>query len=204
MRDVTAVPRILVILGAALLVACDRGDHPKADTALTKAVEAIGAATDSAAGRLAGREYTNAELTGLLHSYDADEIEVGELAQTKATDPQVRAFAKRIVGEHRALDTEVHSTAQRLQLSTAKVDIEDLAEDHRKGMEELNGKAKGRDFDDAFLEHEIKMHKKVLDEIEDSLGRNRNTELRPLLEKARDGIRAHLTAAEDLRKKITA
>ncbi len=42
----------------------------------------------------------------------------------------------------------------------------------------------------------------ALDEVEDALRRNRNQELRPLLEKARDGLRAHLTAAEELERKL--
>jgi hypothetical protein len=42
----------------------------------------------------------------------------------------------------------------------------------------------------------------VLDEVEDALQRNRNPEIRPLLEKVRDGIRAHLSRAEELEKKF--
>lgn len=205
MRVVTGMRRVLGIFSAALLVACNRGDRANVDTALTQAVDAIGAVADSAAGRLAGREYSNAELTGFLHTYNTAEVEVGQMARTKASDPGVRAFAQRIVADHRALEAEVTRTSQGLNVTPAiREDIEDLTEDHQKGMQELNGKAKGREFDEAFLEHEIKMHKKVLDEIEDSLGRNRNPELRPLLEKARDGVRSHLTTAEELEKKFGA
>ncbi len=71
-------------------------------------------------------------------------------------------------------------------------------------MRELNEKASGKPFDEAFLEHEIRMHKVVLDEIEDTLGRNRNPELKPVLEKARDGIKARLTRAEELEKRVSA
>jgi len=71
-------------------------------------------------------------------------------------------------------------------------------------MQELNGKESGRPFDEAYLEHEIRMHKAVLDEIEDTLGRNRNPELKAVLEKAREGIKAHLTRAEELEKKVSA
>ena len=194
----------LAMLTATLLVACAR-ERAETDTALTKAVEAIGAATDSAAGRLAGREYTNAELAAFLQKYDAAEIEIGQLALTKATDAGVRAFAQQIITDHRALDKEVASTIQQLNVTPAlPEDEEDLTEDHQKGMQELNAKAKGKEFDEAFVEHEIAMHKKVIDEVEDALGRNRNPELKALLEKARAGLRAHLTTAETLEKKFGA
>ncbi|HKG90720.1 MAG TPA: DUF4142 domain-containing protein [Gemmatimonadaceae bacterium] len=199
-----------VALAAALVTllgGCKRGDRERAaaeaDTALTRAGKAVGSAADTVAGRVAGREYTNAELVGLVNAFNDAEVEIGQMAQTKATDAQVRQFAQRIVGEHRALKTEVTSAAQRLSLTpVVPEDDEDLREDHQKGMQDLNGKAKGKEFDEAFLEHEIKMHKKVLDEVEDALGRNRNPEIRPVLEQARTGIRAHLTTAEELEKKF--
>ena len=203
MRYTTGTRNVLAIVGAALVVGCERGDRADVDTALTKAVEALGAATDSAAGRLAGREYSNAELAAFLNTYNDAEIEMGQMAQTKATDPEVRAFAQEIVTAHRALKTEVTSTAQRLNVTPAIAgDIENVTERHQENLRALTDKARGREFDEAFLEHEIRMHKSVLDEIEDALGRNRNTELNALLEKARDGIRAHLTKAEELEKKV--
>jgi putative membrane protein len=195
--------RILAIFSAAALVACNRGDRADVDTALTKSVDAIGAVADSAAGRLAGREYSNAELAGFLHTYNAAEVEIGQMALTKATDPGVRAFAQRIITDHRALEAEVTKTSRELNVTPGiGGDIEDVTEDHQKGMQDLNAKAKGREFDEAFLEHEIRMHRKVLDEVEDSIGRNRNPELRPLLEKAQAGLKSHLTTAEELEKKF--
>lgn len=196
--------RLALASAIVLTSACDR-DRAAAetDTALERAADALTGAADSAAGRLAGREYTNGELTGLVNAYNDAEIEIGEMAQTKATDTAVRNFARSIVADHRALKTEVTNTVQRLTITpVVPEDDEDLREDHQKGMSDLNGKAKGREFDEAFLEHEIAMHKKVLDEVEDALGRNRNQEIRTLLERARDSLRAHLTRAEELEKKF--
>jgi putative membrane protein len=190
-----------LIMAALALGACNRADRAAVDTALATARDTVGAA----AGRLAGAEYTNPELAGFLDAYNDAEIQIGEMAQTKATDPQVRDFARRIIGEHRALKTEVTSTAQRLSLTpTMPAADEGLKSDHAEGMRNLEARARGREFDEAFLEHEIKMHKKVLDEVEDALQRNRNQEIRPLLEKARDGLRAHLRTAEELEKKFGA
>ncbi len=187
------------IIAFTLLAACHRGDRAAVDTALGTAGDTIGAV----AGRVAGQEYSSAELVGFLNIYNDAEVEIGQMAETKATDPQVRDFARRVVGEHRALKTEVSSTTQRLNLApTMPAADEGLKSDHAEGMRDLNAKAKGREFDEAFLEHEIKMHKKVLDEVEDALQRNRNQDIRPLLEKARDGIRGHLRTAEELEKKF--
>jgi len=194
---------VAALSSAALLGACNRGERATVDTAVTDTGGAIAAGVDTVASRVAGREYTNAELVAFINAYNDAEVEVGRMAQTKATDAQVRAFARRIVGEHQALKTDVTSTAKQANVTPAMPDDdEDLTKDHQDGMRDLNGKAKGKEFDEAFLEHEIKMHKKVLDEVDDALGRNRNPEIRPLLEKARTGLSAHLKAAEDLEKKF--
>jgi putative membrane protein len=188
---------------AVLVGACNRADRAEVDTALGQATQAVTTAVDSVAGRVGGQEYTNAELVGFVNAYNDAEVEVGQLAQTKATDTQVRDFARRIASEHRALKTEVTNAAQRLNIApTMPTADENLPEDHQAGMRDLAALAKGRDFDRAFVKHEVKMHKKVLDEVEDALRRNRNQEIRPVLEKARDGIRAHLTTAEELERKL--
>jgi putative membrane protein len=196
---------VIAAVGAVLLGACNRGDRAEVDTALGKAGEVAGAAVDTVAGRVGGQEYTNAELVGFINAYNDAEVEIGQLAQTKATDTQVRDFARRIVSEHRALKTEVTNAAQGLSLTpTMPTADENLPEDHQAGMQDLRNRARGREFDERFLEHEIRMHKKVLDEVEDALRGNRNQELRPVLEKARDGIRGHLRTAEELEKKFGA
>lgn len=200
----TGTRRTLAIFSAALAVAaCDSGDRAEVDTALANAVEAIGAATDSAAGRLAGREYTNAEFAAFLTTYSDAEIEMAQMAQSKATDAEVRAFARELVTSHRAMKTEVANTAKQNNVTPSiAADDEALTEEHQEGMKDLNGRARGAEFDEAYLEHEISMHRRVLDVIEDALDDNRNAEMQPLLVKTRDGIRAHLTKAEELEKKF--
>ena len=190
-----------IIAGSA--IACDAEDRANVDSGLTKAVEAIAEATDSAAGRIVGREYSNTELLGFINAMNDAEVEMGEMARPKATDAEVRAFAQRIVADHRALKTEVATSGRELNLTPAAPDDDDdLREDHEEGMRDLREKAQGREFDEAFLEHEISMHRKALGQIEDALEDNRNPELRSLLEKARAGIRAHLQTAEQLEKKF--
>jgi putative membrane protein len=207
---------VLAATALALLGACTRGDRERAaaeaDTAAARTGAAldtagarVGAAVDTVGGRVAGREYTNAELLGFVNAYNDAEVEIGRMAETRATDAQVREFARRIIREHRALKTEVTNAARQQNVTpTVPAADEDLREDHQEGMRDLQGKTRGREFDEAFLEHEIRMHKKVLDEVEDALGRNRNPEIRTVLERARDGLRAHLTTAEELEKKFGA
>jgi putative membrane protein len=197
--------RILAIVAtAAWLGACDRGDRETAMAEMDSALDTARARLDTAVGRV-GREYSDAELTGFVNAFNDAEVEVGQLAATKATDAEVKALASQIVRDHRALKADINRTVQQLNITaTVPEDDEDLAEDHQAGMRDLQAKAKGAEFDEAFLEHEIRMHRKVLDEVKDAIGRSQSADMRTLLEKARDGIQAHLTRAEELEKKFGA
>lgn len=196
---------LAIVATAAIFGACDRGDRETAMAEIDTAVDAARAQVDTAAGRLASREYSDAELTGLLNVFNDAEIEVGKLGTSRATDAEVKALAARIVREHEALRIEVNRAARQLNLTpAAPEDDEDLAEDHQAGMRDLRGKTKGAEFDEAFLEHEIRMHRKLLDEVKDAVGRSQSADMRTLLEKARDGIERHLTTAEELEKKFGA
>jgi putative membrane protein len=197
--------RILALIAtAAWLGACDRGDRETAMAEMDSALDTAKARLDTAVGRL-GREYSDAELTGFVNEFNDAEVEIGQLAASKATDAQVKAFASQIVRDHRALKADVNRTVQRLNITpTVPEDDEDLAEDHQAAMQDLRAKAKGAAFDEAFVEHEIRMHRKVLDEVKDAIGRSQSADMRTLLEQARDGLQAHLTKAEELEKKFGA
>jgi len=204
-RAIRQVQMASVIVLALVATACTSRDRAEADSVVERAGETVGSAVDTLAGRIAGREYTNTELLGFIDAYNDAEIEIGKSVQPKLTNPEVKAFAQRIVTEHTALKAEVGKAAQSLNLTpTVPNADEDLREDHQKAMREFGEQARGKDFDEKFLEHEIMMHKKILDEIDDALGRTMNEAIRPVLEKARAGVRAHLTAAEELEKKFGA
>jgi putative membrane protein len=195
---------LAIVATAALLGACDRGDRETAMAEIDTALDTAKARLDTAVGRL-GREYTDAELTGFLNAFSDAQVEVGQLAMSMATDVQVKTYSSRIVRDHQALKTDVNRTVQQLNLTpTVPEDDENLAEDHQAGMRDLRAKARGAEFDEAFLEHEIRMHRKMLDEVKDAIGRSQSADMRALLEKARDGIQGHLTTAEDLEKKFGA
>jgi putative membrane protein len=195
---------LLAATMTALAVGCGDGDRV-IDEDLTQAVESLAASVDSAAGDLMGGDYSDTELVGLIDVANDAEIEMGTLAQTKATDPQVREFARRIIADHRALKTRASGMAENLNLTAELPDeAEDLREDHQEAMRDLEKEAKGADFDKAFIAHEVRMHRRVLDEVEDALARNESSQLKPLLEQAKAGLQAHLNTAEELDRKLNA
>ena len=66
----------------------------------------------------------------------------------------------------------------------------------------LNSTAKGKDFDKAYIDDEVKVHKAVLDLATKAAGQTQNAELKNLIQKAAPVIQGHLTKAESIQKTL--
>lgn len=190
----------LSISSAALIGACAKSD----DVAISDTLVGDTTAVPSVETGAVDREYTDGELFALIDLVNDGSIEVAKLAQTKATNAEVKAFARKVASEHGALNKETAAMATKMNLTlTLPENDEDIAENHVDGLKDLTDKPKGEEFDEGYVEHEIKMHKTIIDEVKDALERpNLNAETQAFLQKALTGFQAHLQAAEAIEKKF--
>ncbi|MDQ3518868.1 MAG: DUF4142 domain-containing protein [Gemmatimonadota bacterium] len=190
----------LVVSSAALIGACARSD----DVAVSDTLVGDTTVVPNMEAGTVSKEYSDSELFGLIDLVNDGSIEVSKLAQTKATNAEVKAFARKIVTEHTALNKETAAMASKMNLTLAiPENDEDIAESHVDGMKDLTDKPRGEEFDEGYIEHEIKMHKTIIDEVKDALERpNQNAETQAFLQKALTAFEAHLQAAETIEKKF--
>lgn len=181
---------IVTMLGFA---ACRDAGYTDRDTA------AVVTDTTAVGGNV--EAYSDANAVAFIQTVNTGEIEAAALAKTKATDPELKAFARQLETDHTALKNEVAETAQRLGLSATATD-EDVLEEHQAAMKDLNEAQAGKDFDGAFINEAVKAHKKALDTIDDAIDKTQNAEFKALLQKARGAIDAHLKRAEELDKRV--
>jgi putative membrane protein len=196
MRNTMRAFKILssILIVSSVTTACERQPDAAVDTAVG-AVDSVARATVN--------EYTEPELLGLLNEGERGYVEASQFAQTRATDPEVKAFARQIISNHKPLTADISSTAKTLNVTPViPTNDEDVVEDRVEGMTQLRAKPVGKEFDEAYLEYEIRMHKKILDEVNDALGRNQRAEIRTLLEKLRTSLQSDLQRAEELEKKF--
>jgi putative membrane protein len=157
--------------------------------------------TDTTAVGGAVEPYSDANAVAFLQTVNTGEIEAAQLAKTKATDPEIKAFARQMETDHTAMKNEVAQAAQRLGLSATATD-EDVLEDHQEDMRALNEANRGNDFDDKYIDEQVKAHRGALEEIDDAIERTQNAEFKALLQKARGSVDGHLKRAEELDKKV--
>jgi putative membrane protein len=127
----------------------------------------------------------------------------GELAASRGTSEQVKAFARRMVQDHGSANQQATQLAQRLGVTPAdNAASGELKTDADQHAQQLQGMS-GAEFDRAYIEHEVQMHQRVLDALDQQLIPNaRNPELRQLLETVRPTIQSHLEQARQIQSAL--
>lgn len=88
------------------------------------------------------------------------EIEIGKLAQTKSTNPEVKKFGKMLVDEHTKSASEVSALAKAKNFTLPTSLTEEGQDEYKK----LNEKS-GLDFDKKFADIMIDGHEKAIDKL---------------------------------------
>ena len=153
------------------------------------------AETEANRGQLSASDYkfaTSAARGGQM------EVDLGNLAVQKSTDPQVQNFGRHMAQEH-------SKAGERLKDLVAKNGATlpaDLANDQR-DLDRLN-KLSGRDFDKAYMDYMVRDHKSDLKEFERAAKNTDNIDLRAFAAEMTSVIQEHLKMAEDVQARTKA
>jgi putative membrane protein len=157
---------------------------------------------DSAAGSLVKRGgWTPASIVAFANAASNGEIREGELASRKATNAQVKRFARQIVADHRTMMSDLKALASKMNVTpdTTADDVHDLVKHSNDDLKDLTDKKAGLDWDRDYIDKQINDHKDVLDKLQDAAKNTTDADLRAALEKATGKVQEHLTKAQDLK-----
>lgn len=146
---------------------------------------------------------TDAQIAKIALGANSADSAAGELAKTRGTDANVKAFAQRMITDHTAANQEATQLATSANLTPEDSDMSrDMQKDADDNLQKLQGLS-GKDFDKAYIDHEVDMHQHVLDDLDKNLIPNaQNAQLKQLLEKIRPTIDSHLQQARQIQEKI--
>ncbi len=162
---------------------------------------AAAAMRDDTAGPAAAG-LTDANIVALLDEANQADSAAGAYAIGKAANPEVKAFAKLMMGEHHALRLQGQQLAKKLNVTPQLPANDPLKPAAEAEMAALKAAPKGPQFDRTYIEQEIAIHKAVLDLAEQAHGAAQNQELKALIEQAKPVIEKHLERAEEIQKKL--
>lgn len=128
---------------------------------------------------------------------DINEIKLSQLAEQKATNPAVKAFAEKMVSEHTKMFKSMAPFADKWGITVAT----DLDDDHKDEYKKLSGLS-GADFDKEYIDAMVSDHAKALDLFTDEAKDTKDAKLRAVVLKGKTMIAAHKNMAYDLKKNL--
>jgi putative membrane protein len=191
-----AIAFVIVTLAAG---ACSKKEK-YADTTVIAApgdTSGIAAATPTPMGT-----WTDENIFALLDEANMSDSAAGAIAATKGTASAVRDFGKLMMRDHHQLRARGEALAKKMKITLATPSDDPVMSDSQKHTDVLNSTAKGKDFDKAYIDGEVDIHKKVLEMAVKAAGQTQNTELKNLIQKAAPVIQGHLDRAEAIQKAL--
>ncbi|MFD1605673.1 DUF4142 domain-containing protein [Flavobacterium artemisiae] len=125
------------------------------------------------------------------------EIEIGKLAQTKSTNPEVQKFGKMLVDEHTKSASEVSALAKTKNFTLPTT----LTEEGKDEYNKLNEKS-GVDFDKKFADMMIDGHEKAIDKLQKASKDATDEDVKLWATNNIAGLTAHLEHAKLLKQKL--
>ncbi|MES2392428.1 MAG: DUF4142 domain-containing protein [Acidobacteriota bacterium] len=126
-----------------------------------------------------------------------NEIKLSELAEQKATAPEVKAFAHKMVVEHKALAASMKPYAD-----AWKIDGPTGPDaDHQAEWDKLNGLS-GAEFDKEYMNCMQKDHHDALNLFEKEAATTSDAKFKQTVMKGKSAVAAHTHMADDLGAKL--
>jgi len=191
---------LALVLGAALaLAACKKNDeYAASDTGMKDTGAAMAPDTTAPA---AAATLSDANIVYILDNANMLDSAAGAVAATKGTNSEVRDFGKRMMRDHHSLRQQGQDLAKKLNVTPEAPANDDSKASYDKTMSMLNGAAKGKDFDKAYIDNEVTYHQAVLQTATTAMNQAQNAELKNLIQKAAPAIQAHLDMAKGIQDK---
>lgn len=151
----------------------------------------------SAASAVAGAKtsHRDREFVEMAVNGGKAEITMAQMAQQRATDPQVKAFAEKMATDHGKANDELAKIASSQGFM---LPADGKGEDHReheRAAKKLD-KLSGSEFDKAYMKHMVEDHKKDVKAFEKAAKSADNAELKGFASRTLPTLQAHLKLAQ--------
>ncbi len=125
------------------------------------------------------------------------EVELGQMASTKASSPQVRQFAARMVKDHGAANDELLSLAK-----TKGVSLSTQLDDRRRSTIARLRNLSGPTFEREYLHQMVKDHREDVSRFEHEAGSDPDADLKAFAQRTLPIVRQHLELAETAQRSV--
>lgn len=121
------------------------------------------------------------------------EVQLAQLALTKATSPKVKEFAQSMVDDHSKANEELKGLAQTKNITLPSA----LSEEKQKDYNDLAEKS-GADFDKAYSDYMVKDHKDDVDKFKKAAENAKDADIKMWAANKVPVLEHHLSMAESM------
>lgn len=146
---------------------------------------------------------TDANIAAIVVGANNIDISAGKIALDRASDPQVREFAQRMVTDHQGVLDAAVELVTRLGVTPQNNDLvytlSKQSTDHEARLKNLTGK----EFDRVYIDHEVAYHEAVIGVVKTQLIPGaENQELRDMLTSVLPAFDAHLAHSKKVQASL--
>jgi putative membrane protein len=129
---------------------------------------------------------------------DVNEIKLSQLAETKASSPQTKAFAKKMVTDHQMLEVKMKPFADAAGLTPPT----DVDSEHQAELDKLNGLS-GADFDKEYMSAMAMDHHKALDAFTTEESTTKDAKFKATVKEGKEIVARHTKMADAMQTKMS-
>jgi putative membrane protein len=165
--------------------------------AMVGAAMLIPATGARAQGQAQGPSDSDKTFLAFAAQADQNEIAVSQVAEQKATNPDVKAFAQKVVREHKQMTASMKPFAQKWGITPPM----GPDADHQKEIDKLKGMS-GADFDKEYMDAMVSDHTAALDKFNTEVNDTKDPAFKKAVTEGKNKVAAHKNMAYDLKKKL--
>jgi putative membrane protein len=125
------------------------------------------------------------------------EVELGKIAEQKATNPRVKKFAEMMVMDHSKANEELMSLAKVKNITLPKT----CGPDEQKTINDLSKKS-AKDFDKAYVDDMVSDHKKDVKKFQDAIKDAKDPDVKAFATKTLPVLQTHLDSITAIQKSM--
>jgi putative membrane protein len=125
------------------------------------------------------------------------EVKLGQIALERASDPQVKAFAQRMLDDH------TRAKAELAHLAVAKhIELPDDVETKQQAMADRLGSLSGSNFDRAYVDAMLDDHEEDVEHFKHKASTTQDAAIKAWVSRTLPTLETHLRLARDLHDRL--
>lgn len=188
---------VLGLFCLSTLVACD-SDRRTAQNEGYQDTTASGRASETMNRDNRGSEEDTREFLTEAASSGMLEVELGKIAQQKATNQEVKNFAAMMVKDHSQANERLMSIAKTKNMQLPQ----QMTDDHRDRVKKFQDMKKGNDFDKEYIDFMVEAHEEDIEKFESAQKDVQDPEIRQWVESTLPTLRTHRQQVEGIKNKL--